>query len=77
MNVTISTVNYEITVSDSNTFYTNFNVTDRSLNTLISMGCFINNYGSNKIDYTPTAKATSYNAFVVSSIIFMSKLFII
>ena len=71
MNVTISTVNYEITVSNSNTFYTSFNLTDRSLNSLTNMGCFINQYGSSPTDYTPSAQATSYNYYVVFSIIIM------
>lgn len=71
MNVTISTVNYEITVSNSNTFYTSFNLTDRSLTSLVAMGCFINQYGSSPTDYTATAQANSYNYYVVFSIITM------
>lgn len=51
MNVTISTVPYEITVSDSTAFYTVFNVTDRSVSSLSKTGCFINNYNGNP-DYS-------------------------
>lgn len=72
MNVTISTVNYEITVTNSNTFYTSFNLTDRSLNSLVSMGCFINQYGSLSTDYTSIAQNSGYNYYVVFSIIIMS-----
>lgn len=71
MNVTISTINYEITVSNPYSFYSVFNLTDRSLNSLVSMGCFINTY-TNSIDYTPKATSTSYSTYVVFSILLMS-----
>ena len=63
MNVTISTVNYEITVTSPYNFYTTFNVTDRSLSTLIKMGCFINNYG-NAIDFTSASSRPGFVAYL-------------
>ena len=54
MNVTISTLNYEVTVASENDFYTVFNLTDRSLDSLVKTGCFINNY-SDSVDYTSQA----------------------
>jgi hypothetical protein len=44
MNVTISTVRYEIVTQSSNDFYLAFNQTDTSLNSLLGMGCLINGY---------------------------------
>ena len=71
MNVTISTINYEITISDSNTFYKAFNVTDRSLSSLVNLGCFINNYDGN-IDYSSIALSSNYKMYAAFSIIMMS-----
>lgn len=73
MNVTISTINYEITVSDSTTFYKSYNTTDRSLSSLINLGCFINNYNGN-IDYSTSALSTSYRVYAAFSVIMMSKI---
>lgn len=72
MNVTISTVNYEITVPSSNGFYKAFNLTDRTLSSLIDMGCFINNYSAGGVDYTPRATSSSYSAYVICGIILLS-----
>ena len=72
MNVTISTVNYEITVSSPNAFYVAFNLTDRSISSLQAMGCFVNQYGTLPTDYTAAALAPGYNYYVVFSIIVMS-----
>jgi hypothetical protein len=77
MNVTISTVNYEITVSSANSFYSSFNLTDRSLASLVGMGCFINNYGSPPIDYTPIATSSSFYTYAVFSIVLMGKAWVI
>lgn len=71
MNVTISTVNYEVTVSNSFNFYTVFNVTDRSISSLVGTGCFINNYNSSP-DYSSQAMKTSYQIYVVFGLIIMS-----
>jgi hypothetical protein len=71
MNVSISTINYEITVTSSNVFYSTFNLTDRTLNSLINMGCFINNYGTTSIDYTSVATTSSYSVYAAFSIILM------
>ena len=59
MNVTITTTNYEITVSNANQFYTSFNTTDRTLASLQGMGCFINNY-DNAPDYSSAVKDPKY-----------------
>jgi hypothetical protein len=71
MNVTISTVNYEITVSDPNTFYKDFNLTDRSLNTLVNWGCFINSYTSGTTDYTSLASSSSYQVYLILGLVAM------
>jgi hypothetical protein len=71
MNVTISTVNYEITVSSPTAFYSSFNLTDRSLSSLVAMGCFLNNYGSPAVDFTPIATSSNYYAYAVFAIILM------
>ena len=70
LNVTISTVNYEVTVADSNAFYTVFNLTDRSLASLIGTGCFINNYNGNP-DYAAGALSGSYQVYVVFAFLMM------
>jgi hypothetical protein len=70
MNVTISTVNYEITVTSPDAFYKSFNVTDRSLGSLVSMGCFINNY-QGSADYTAVAQASSFQIYVIFGLISM------
>jgi hypothetical protein len=59
MNVTISTINYEIITADSNTFYLTFNQTNKDLSNLISIGCFINNYNGTK-DYYQIVQPKSY-----------------
>ena len=71
MNVTISTVNYEITIASSNAFYNAFNLTDRTLSSLINMGCFINNYPTGSVDYTSRASSASYSAYAICGIILM------
>jgi|688.fasta_scaffold135418_3 hypothetical protein len=76
MNVTISTVNYEITVSDSTTFYKSFNTTDRDIESLINLGCFINNYDSNT-DYSSIAISSNYKIYAAFSVIMMSKIIFI
>lgn len=68
MNVTISTVNYEITVTSADSFYKQFNVTDRSLSSLVSMGCYINNY-KGSVDYTAVAQASSYSIYLIFGVI--------
>ncbi len=73
MNVTISTLNYEITITDSNTFYKAFNVTDRTLSSLVNLGCFINNHDGN-IDYSSTALSSNYRMYAAFSVITMSTL---
>ncbi len=73
MNVTISTVNYEITISSSNDFYKSFNLTDRTLNSLVNMGCFINDYTADGVDYSPRATTSSYIGYVVGGIILMRR----
>ena len=72
MNVTISTVPYEITVSDSNKFYTVFNVTNRSVSSLVNTGCFINNYNGNP-DYSSGSMNSTYQVFVFFSFFAMGK----
>lgn len=59
MNVTISTVNYEIITADSNTFYLTFNQTNKDLSNLKIIGCFINSYNGSK-DYYEVVKPSSY-----------------
>jgi hypothetical protein len=73
MNVTVSTVNYEITVPSSNDFYKAFNLTDRTLNSLVNMGCFINGYTANGVDYTPRATSSAYFWYAVGGILLMRK----
>ena len=70
LNVTISTVNYEVTVADSTEFYKVFNVTDRSLSSLINTGCLVNTYNGNP-DYTSGALASTFQIYVLSGILMM------
>jgi hypothetical protein len=72
MNVTISTVNYEVTVSNSESFYKVFNLTDRSLGSLVGTGCFVNNYNGSP-NYSSAAISTSYQVYVVFALVIMSK----
>ena len=72
LNVTISTVNYEISTFSSTDFFKVFNVTDRSLASLVNTGCFINNYNGNP-DYSSKALTTSYQIYVAFGFLIMSK----
>jgi hypothetical protein len=67
MNITLSTVDYEITVSSSNSFYTSFNLTSSTLSSLQQLGCFINNF-NNGPDYTSIATSSKWTAYVAMSI---------
>jgi hypothetical protein len=75
INVTVSTLPYELTVSSSTTFYTSFNVTDRSVSALIGLGCFVNKAGGT--DYSAIAMASSYRSYIIMALFAMGKLIII
>lgn len=77
LNVTISTVKYEITTSSSNNFYTEFNVTDRSVSALVNTGCFINNYQGSEMDYSSKAMTTQHQVYVAFGFILMRREIII
>ena len=70
MNVTISTVNYEVTVADSDAFFKVFNLSDRSLQSLIDTGCFINGY-NNGPDYGSGALALTYQFYTIMGLLIM------
>lgn len=71
MNVTISTVNYEVTVANADNFYKIFNLTDRSLNSLMGTGCFVNNYNGAP-DYSSSAINLSSAIYIVFALLTMS-----
>jgi hypothetical protein len=68
LNVSISTVNYEVTVSDFTAFANVFNVTDRSVSALERTGCFINNYNGGP-DYSSKAMQSSYQIYLAFGLI--------
>lgn len=61
VNVTISTVKYEIISADVGQFYLTFNQTGRVYSDLVNMGCLINSYNNNNdYDYSQFVSSTSY-----------------
>lgn len=69
MNVTISTINYEITVASANGFYKSFNTTSKSLADLTGMGCFINNYNGGPDYSSSVVGSSSWLAYVVCALL--------
>lgn len=61
VNVTISTVKYEIISADVGQFYLQFNQTNRVYSDLVNMGCLINSYNTNNgYDYSQFVSSSSY-----------------
>ena len=67
-NVTIWTLNYEITTADSSSFYKTFNLTDKSVGSLESTGCFINSYNGTA-DYAAVALKSSHSLYLVFGVL--------
>lgn len=61
VNVTISTVKYEIISADVGEFYLKFNQTSRVYSDLVNMGCLINSYNNNSdYDYSQFVSSSSF-----------------
>lgn len=73
LGVTISTTTYVVTVANSNDFYTVFNLTDRSITSLVNTGCFINSYNGNP-DYSSKAINALHQVYVIFGLVTMRTL---
>ena len=72
LNITISTIKYQITTSSSQNFYLSFNQTSKTLTNLVDMGCFINDLNGNTDFYQfAYPKSPRYLAFLIGGLLLM------